>query len=198
MSDAATTLWALCDHTQGERSFKRNGLTNALDGTEDHLISRTARVFWCELGMSQVRSQIEAEVDAFIASSTDLTPRSVLSSLQDYSSVPGGLGNEMEGQEIQQALQPGELPYKQDKENSDESISSDLKSVCEDNDVAAVSGDTIPDEFFTGDVVPPDGIASTDVAQNKPCGDVVLQDSSQPAVLTDSATLGVLISVSKK
>ena len=43
MVDYATSLWLAADHTQGEKSFKRNGLNNAMDGSEDHLITRQGR-----------------------------------------------------------------------------------------------------------------------------------------------------------
>jgi hemerythrin-like domain-containing protein len=44
MVDFGCTVWEACDHSKGENSFKRNGLANDLSGTEDHLISREAKV----------------------------------------------------------------------------------------------------------------------------------------------------------
>ena len=41
--DYSTSLWLAAEHEQGEKIFKRNGLDNAMDGTEDRLITRTAR-----------------------------------------------------------------------------------------------------------------------------------------------------------
>ena len=40
---------------QARKGFKYTGATNALDGSEDHLISREAREFWDKLGMSAKR-----------------------------------------------------------------------------------------------------------------------------------------------
>ena len=41
--DYSTSLRLAAEHEQGEKSFKRNGLDNAMDGTEDRLITRTTR-----------------------------------------------------------------------------------------------------------------------------------------------------------
>ena len=101
MSDYATSLWAACDHKQGELSFKRNGLNNCLRGSQDHLITRTAREFWQELNMSGVRAQIESEVDDFIADRPNIVPRDVFGLLQKYDAC--GLGDCNEGQEVEPA-----------------------------------------------------------------------------------------------
>jgi hypothetical protein len=37
--------WRTVDHTKGLRGHKRTGLNVALDGSEDHLITREARIF---------------------------------------------------------------------------------------------------------------------------------------------------------
>ena len=55
-------------HDQAREKYKYTGATNALDGTEDHLIAREARVFWDNLGMSAKRDaachDVRVEVEA--------------------------------------------------------------------------------------------------------------------------------------
>lgn len=60
--------WRSCDHQQGLRGHKKVGLNNALDGSEDGLITREARVFWLEADMSNARTAALAEVDALVDS----------------------------------------------------------------------------------------------------------------------------------
>jgi hypothetical protein len=45
-------------HDQARRGYKYTGATNALDGSEDHLIAREARVFWDNLGVSAKRDAV--------------------------------------------------------------------------------------------------------------------------------------------
>ena len=40
------------------QAFKENALSNTLDGSEDHLISRRNLVFWHELDMATIRDQL--------------------------------------------------------------------------------------------------------------------------------------------
>ena len=40
-------------HLKATAGYKMTGTTNALDGTEDHLINREAEIFWNELGMRE-------------------------------------------------------------------------------------------------------------------------------------------------
>jgi hypothetical protein len=60
--------WRSVDHTRGARGHKKVGLNNALDGSEDHLITREARLFWLEADMATLRSKAIAEVDALVDS----------------------------------------------------------------------------------------------------------------------------------
>ncbi len=206
MSDYATTLWALANHTQGERSFKRNGLNNALDGREDHLISRTARCFWVELDMPTLRQQIEAEVEAFIASTPAITPVNVFDLLQDYSGVTGGGGEEKEGQEVQPALAKNECPYLTGDEDSGES------SAASEDEAPADRGDVVlqgaHDTAGSGDGVPPapehaapgsgDVVPRAQASKAGGSGDVVLGEPPDVPVVHDIGILDVLIAVAKK
>ena len=55
-------------HDQAREGYKYTGATNALDGTEDHLVARKARVFWDNLGISAKRDaachDVRVEVEA--------------------------------------------------------------------------------------------------------------------------------------
>ena len=64
--DYAIALWEMADHKQGSKSFKRNGVNNNLDGSEDYLITRIAREFWLELILSSKRAICEIEVEQFL------------------------------------------------------------------------------------------------------------------------------------
>ena len=128
MVDHSTSLWENCDHGQGEKSFKRNGLNNALDGTEDYLITRTAKEFWVESNMAHVREQIKLEVEAYLEDKPKAEVKDVFDLLQGYEGVRGGIGHMEEGQEIEPALAHGEKPYLDEDEETvseDESGDSD-------------------------------------------------------------------------
>ena len=55
-------------HVQAWKGFKYTGATNALDGSEDHLIGREARLFWDKLESSAKRNaachDVRVEVEA--------------------------------------------------------------------------------------------------------------------------------------
>jgi len=55
-----TSVWSSLDHQQGVSGHLRCGLSNNLDGSQDHLLTREAGAFWQELNMSGVRPR---EVD---------------------------------------------------------------------------------------------------------------------------------------
>ena len=61
--------WRTLDHELGVDGNWRNCLSNKLDGTEDHLVSRRALDFWRDIDMSAQRTTAIAEVDALIAAS---------------------------------------------------------------------------------------------------------------------------------
>ena len=55
-------------HLQARKGYKLIGATNALDGSEDHLIAREARLFWDKLNISAKRDatirDVECEVES--------------------------------------------------------------------------------------------------------------------------------------
>ena len=107
LDDAAAT-WRALDHERAASGHKRTGLSNALDGTEDHLISREALDCWRELDMGEIRRATVAEVDQHVASG-------LLTSFADWRMVvkhpvdPGVV--EEEGAEFEGDLEEGELPW---------------------------------------------------------------------------------------
>jgi len=58
--------WKSVDHTRGMRGHKKVSLNNALDGTDDHLITREARIFWLDANMVEERAKAIVEVDALV------------------------------------------------------------------------------------------------------------------------------------
>ena len=114
MIDHAVMLWEFFDHTLGERSFKRNGLSNSLDGTEDFMIDRDAKTFWEEMAMRERLKLVRCEVEAYIAAKggvQNASAKDVFNIIQDYDSVQGGIGHMEEGQECEAALKHGEAVF---------------------------------------------------------------------------------------
>lgn len=66
LDDAART-WRLLNHVAAVEGHWRTGLSNKLDGTEDHMIIREARELWLEADMRNVRLRAMAEVEARVA-----------------------------------------------------------------------------------------------------------------------------------
>jgi len=66
LNDVVAT-WRSLNHRAGVEGHKRNGLSVALDGSEDHLITRTAREFWLLANMPAERTRAMAEVDEAVA-----------------------------------------------------------------------------------------------------------------------------------
>ena len=197
MSDYATSLWEVCDHSQGERSFKRNGLTNALSGSEDALITRSARELWIELNMASIRVQIEAEVDLFLQDRHDVKPEDVFDLLQTYDSCPGGAGICNEGQEIEPRLGKSEKPWLLDGELEEFSDDSFMGEADSDEEVP------LPQAVLHAELEPclPDGDSVPVLGSTHASSDSVL--GLMPAhekvdlVVSDLRILGSLIAMAK-
>jgi hypothetical protein len=54
-------------HERAAQGFEKVGLSNVLDGSEDHLICRDARVFWDEMNMGEARLEAVAAVSEEVA-----------------------------------------------------------------------------------------------------------------------------------
>jgi hypothetical protein len=67
LDDIAST-WRQCNHEIAVKGHKHTFLSCALDGSEDHMVSREALDCWIALDMAAVRRDIVAEVKHFVAS----------------------------------------------------------------------------------------------------------------------------------
>ena len=88
------------DHASAAKGHKRVGLTNALDGSEDHLICRQARACWEELRMSSLRDSEVASVKKRVEDGTLVWSREHLLALVEPF-PDGDIGYIAEGQEIE-------------------------------------------------------------------------------------------------
>ena len=112
LDDVAST-WRSLDHGAGVAGHKRNGLSVALDGSEDNMLAREARALWFEAGMPEQRVRAIAEVDAAVATgqvSSEADWRKVVR----HPSTPGVL--EHEGAELEGEFEVGERPWADDKD----------------------------------------------------------------------------------
>jgi len=140
MINYATCIWESADHANAAASFKRNGLTNSLSGEEDILITRAARAFWLEIGMSAVRDVVREEVEAYMAGLAEPLPEHVFELIKSYDTIICGIGTFEEGQEVEPPLKDGERPDADREESVTDS--EDSASDCDPGgDVAAVGGD---------------------------------------------------------
>jgi len=90
----SATAWSLVDHSKCAHGFKHNGVTNALDGSEDCDISSDNFAFWEELEMPKLREIAIAEVDEAVdrGELTDFMTdyRSVLEEYDDHEPIRVG------------------------------------------------------------------------------------------------------------
>ena len=94
-------VWANLDHQSAAWGHKRVGLTNNLDGSEDHFVSRQAKVCWEQLGMSLIRDQEVASIKARVEDGSLSTwNRETLEGLVEPF-PDGDVGVFIEGQEIE-------------------------------------------------------------------------------------------------
>ena len=66
VTDAALT-WRALDHTKVAEGHLRNGLTNALDGSQDEELSDVVKGWWAELGLYEARDASRQEIFAKVA-----------------------------------------------------------------------------------------------------------------------------------
>ena len=108
VQDVAQT-WRQLRHTRGVDGHKYTGLSSALCGADDELISREARIFWLEAGMHSARKaavdDINARVDAGTIGWADV--RSIVL----HPSDKVGFGPVDEGHEFEDALEVGESSF---------------------------------------------------------------------------------------
>ncbi|CAE7467252.1 pip [Symbiodinium sp. CCMP2592] len=59
----AVDSWRQVQHDRVSEGWVAAGITNALDGSDDHLLSRVVLPFWAELQMDTARQQLIAEIE---------------------------------------------------------------------------------------------------------------------------------------
>ena len=99
--DDSCGAWRACCHLKGVAGHKNNGLSNALDGSEDHLISTSldAGKLWQEMNLHDARQQAKVEVDEMLASG-DITSFEQWQKLVVHPTDPGVRGMEGDGSEF--------------------------------------------------------------------------------------------------
>ena len=100
-------VWVSLDHIAGVHGHKRNGMANALDGSEDKLIRRQAKVCWESLGMSSIRDFEVAAVSAKVADGSLTWSREMLDTLVEPFSNDDFVGVTVEGQEVEGSSSDG-------------------------------------------------------------------------------------------
>ena len=113
--DDACGAWRACNHLKGVRGHKSNALSNALDGSEDYLISasRDAGKLWHEMNMHEARLEAFKEVDAMIASGS-ITTFDEWQKLVVHPPDPGVRGLEGDGTEFEGELEENEAVWLSD------------------------------------------------------------------------------------
>lgn len=113
----ACAVWRRCNHAFGARGHLSNGLSNALDGSEDALITRVAGELWRELDMATLRAQAIADVDAMLDSGA-ITSFHEWDKLIEHPPDPGINQMSQEGMEFEGELGPGECPWLTDADKA--------------------------------------------------------------------------------
>lgn len=154
--DDVVATWSVLDHTKGASGHKRNGLSIALDGSEDHRISRIALECWEAVGMAEERRKAIAEVDA-------LVDKGELEWANWRAVVrhPVDPGVQEEGYEAEGALAAGEKPWVTDAEAAEQALDDAAclamgepggkRAVAEVDEVVALPGDD-PADVHTANI----------------------------------------------
>jgi hypothetical protein len=122
--DDLTGAWRAVDHSQGLRGHKKTGLNLALDGSEDHLVTREAREFWMLADMATERLRAIAEVDRLVDDGT-------ITAFTDWRRVvrqpenPGVIHDE--GAEFEGELSDGENYWDDDDDDDPDDGLADLE-----------------------------------------------------------------------
>ena len=106
--DDVGEAWRQCDHSAGVRGHKFNGLSVALDGSEDHLLAREAAAIWKELDMAGARLRAIEEVDALVDSG-EVALFADWQKVIRHPSDPGVVG--FEGGELEDGFEPCEAKW---------------------------------------------------------------------------------------
>ena len=136
VTDDLCSAWRATDHLRGLRGHKTVGISVALDGSEDWMISREALDFWQAArigGLTGLRAEAVAKVDAMVDSG-QLTGFHDWQKLVEHPEDPGVM--EDEGDELQDPLSEGEAVCDEDGR---EQAADDFDVECLDHPVAVAA-----------------------------------------------------------
>jgi len=119
VTDALTT-WLSLHHTAGVSGHKRVGITNALDGSEDALVSRTDQICWAELCFGAERDAAVALVKSGVEEGRLQWSRECIETLREPF-PDNNPGEFKEGAEVEPSLAKGEVLYMGDDEPAPDS-----------------------------------------------------------------------------
>ena len=125
----SASSWSLVDHSKCVQGYLDNGITNALDGTQDGKMRKDIWELWQELEMTPLRKIAIAEVEAAVRSGqiTDFHKqyREVLEDYDPHEPIREGL----EGAPVKKVPEEGDLGY---RTSDDEEIEQDWDELAED------------------------------------------------------------------
>ena len=104
--DRAVNAWSTCSHMQCSREWKQDGILNALDGSEDLMLTEDLRPLWRELQMNELRDQIKQDIDSEVSNGS-------LTSWWQYPDVLESYDNHRplrEGEEMAEVVIGGDGP----------------------------------------------------------------------------------------
>ena len=93
--ERAVSAYDRCDHTYATTGFLKGGIANALDGSEDNLLSKEVQPWWQQLRMSEEREKLKMEIEAEVKANHITSEAQYRDVLVDYDNHRG----EEEGEE---------------------------------------------------------------------------------------------------
>jgi hypothetical protein len=122
-------------HEEACKGYKKTGTTNALNGDDDHLICREAKLFWNRLGIKQKRENaihgVKVEVDA---GRLPWSYENVYSIIKPFP-ARGALDETVEFQDDEVVtLEPGELAWDDDDDDGPRDVGAIVAVVDDDDD----------------------------------------------------------------
>ena len=125
--DRAVNAWSDVPHLQCEREWKQDGVLNALDGSEDGMLTEDLFALWSELQMSKWREQIKHDIDVEVSSGN-------LTSWWEY---PHILENYDDHRPLREGEEMAEIEIAEDGPDDDDDDGSDSENDASDGDLAS-------------------------------------------------------------
>ena len=160
-------------HLDASKGFKRTGITNALDGSEDHFIAREAKYFWQNLNMASQRNaaihDVAIEVEA-VRIQWDFA--GVYSLVSDFPET-GHLDKILEFQDDELVLEEGSREPIWDEEEDDE------QGVFKDDDVEEIHGDGVDADHISKPALRDASATSRNASISAEQSDVVIKHGAR-------------------